>query len=388
MHDEKYGSAEASQILTDANYDTLNEGLKLGFKFGKAAGVDPAAIEMQKNLYKFFGAKSIVQLLLTNSMMYDKEGNVKPWNEFKNEVLTINRLYNINYLQAEYQPAVQAGHHARNWSKFVEQAHIFPNLKYRTVGDDRVRPKHKALDGAIAPINSTFWDKYYPPNAWRCRCGVVQTAEKANEELPDQVSDVPKDFRMNVGKSQRVFKDSGEDQHPYFEELKQLPEAPTNRVYTAKNKASINQNILADKVDLEKNYNDAKTIVDRLKMDVTIRPHISAEGWKNPEYSIDNTVADRFQGNIKNGFKEKRNQVKKFIDKHNDTFDKKIPKAYSIVFNMDGQQLNYIVARKINSELKQGQSLQFVIVVKEQKAVKIDRDMKFDVILEKLSSIN
>ena len=47
------------------------------------------------------------------------------------------------------------------------------NLQYRTQRDKKVRPEHAALDRVTLPMSDTFWQEYYPPNGWNCRCYVV-----------------------------------------------------------------------------------------------------------------------------------------------------------------------------------------------------------------------
>jgi SPP1 gp7 family putative phage head morphogenesis protein len=56
----------------------------------------------------------------------------------------------------------------------------FPFWEYRTVGDDRVRPSHAALNGIILPANNPFWSTHYCPWDFNCRCAVLPT-----DEIPD-----------------------------------------------------------------------------------------------------------------------------------------------------------------------------------------------------------
>lgn len=43
-------------------------------------------------------------------------------------------------------------------------------FKYVTVGDDRVRNSHVALDGVTLPKSDPFWQENSPPNGYACRC--------------------------------------------------------------------------------------------------------------------------------------------------------------------------------------------------------------------------
>ena len=89
------------------------------------------------------------------------------------------------------------------------------NLQYRTVGDDRVRPEHAALNGVTLPPSDEFWESYYPPNGWRCRCTVVQVRKRKYPETPHDEAmalgelaletDEKGMFRFNPGKQERVF---------------------------------------------------------------------------------------------------------------------------------------------------------------------------------------
>jgi SPP1 gp7 family putative phage head morphogenesis protein len=119
---------------------------------------------------------------------------------------------NSRWLRAELQAATAAAQAAESWAEFERRADLYPNLKYQTAGDERVRESHRVLDNIVRPVNDPFWDVYYPPNGWSCRCTVVQTDEAATEPR-DPGFTPPKGFRHNPGKSGQVF---GDD-HPYFD---------------------------------------------------------------------------------------------------------------------------------------------------------------------------
>lgn len=58
---------------------------------------------------------------------------------------------------------------------------ILWGYEYVTVGDDRVRPNHAAMDGVRMPKDAAIWQTWYPPCGWACRCQVIAIYEP--EEL-------------------------------------------------------------------------------------------------------------------------------------------------------------------------------------------------------------
>jgi SPP1 gp7 family putative phage head morphogenesis protein len=146
-----------------------------------------------------------------NSLLVDKDGKIRNFSGFKKEVFKVHKKYNRDYLQAEFQTAKRSAQAARQWKTYDANKDLFPNLKYRTVGDDRVRDEHAALDGVIKPVDDNFWNTYYPPNGWRCRCSVTPTSEGGTK---DKISEpIEESFANNVGKTNRAFL---ETKHPYF----------------------------------------------------------------------------------------------------------------------------------------------------------------------------
>jgi SPP1 gp7 family putative phage head morphogenesis protein len=48
-----------------------------------------------------------------------------------------------------------------------------PFWQYRTVGDGRVRPTHREMDGRIYAQDDPVWATWFPPSGMRCRCTVL-----------------------------------------------------------------------------------------------------------------------------------------------------------------------------------------------------------------------
>lgn len=47
-------------------------------------------------------------------------------------------------------------------------------FEYSTVGDDKVRPEHAAMDALRLPKNDPRWSILWPPNGWNCRCTTIE----------------------------------------------------------------------------------------------------------------------------------------------------------------------------------------------------------------------
>lgn len=178
---------------------------------------------LMKSNYIFSGAKTFAELNKAFPLLVDEEGNRKPFEQFLNDVHEVDETYNKNYLRAEYNYAQAAAEMAGKWEKFSKDGDRY-YLQYRTAGDDKVRPEHAALNGITLPVDDIFWDEYYPPNGWNCRCNVVQVLKSTStptphgEAMKKGSAALEKDkkgvFRYNVGKDGYLFPKD----HPYYTE--------------------------------------------------------------------------------------------------------------------------------------------------------------------------
>jgi len=213
-----YTPGDIDPDLQKAQFDFLMKGI------GEGYGVDIDEVDystpdlkklkfMRDNVFVFSTMKNYNQLKAMSDLLLDDEGKVRAFADFKKLALQINERYNVNYLSAEYNHAVGSSQMAARWQTFEKEKKSLPMLRYETVGDDRVRPEHEALDGITLPVGHAFWNKYYPPNSWGCRCDVVQApAGRATSEDRITYPEVNAMFQNNVGKSGIVFP----DKHPYF----------------------------------------------------------------------------------------------------------------------------------------------------------------------------
>jgi SPP1 gp7 family putative phage head morphogenesis protein len=217
LHEGKISVNDLSDELIKLIYDELESGAVEGLgndydEDDKEVTKDKKATarKVKGNVYRFAAAKNYTENVELSNALLDEDGKLRTWSEFKIQVDQIHETYNRNYLQAEFQTARRSGQAIRQWEEYQENADLFPNLEYRTVGDDRVRDDHRDLDGVIKPLNDPFWDQWFPPNGFRCRCGTRQTDNGVSKGTPKGSPD--KGFKQHVGKTLEIYS----DEHPAF----------------------------------------------------------------------------------------------------------------------------------------------------------------------------
>lgn len=234
--------------------------------------------DLRENIYVFSGAKTYAELKELSERLLDADGNIKPFHKFWQEVQNIHTDYNKKYLKAEYIFATQSAQMASKWNEFETDGDRY-NLQYRTANDDRVRDSHRLLHDITLPPSDPFWDKYFPPNGWRCRCTAVQVrktkypesdsgqAVQLGSEATDGKNNI---FRFNPGKQNVIFP----DHHPYLKNLNK-PEAEiikkkaqdANQVLTKEDVVSVISEIDKDKKWFERGFK---------KLEITNKPDANA----------------------------------------------------------------------------------------------------------------
>ena len=192
----------------------------LDSSFQKVEMSDAMRRRLERSDYIFSGMKAFHELNEAFPSLLDENGNRKPFERFLNDVQKIDRTYNRNYLRAEYNFVQASAQMAAKWESFMQDGDRY-NLQYRTAGDDKVRPEHAALNGVTLPITDPFWEEYYPPNGWNCRCTVIQVRKSKYPVTPHDEAmalgeeatgkDTKGIFRFNAGLEQK----SVPDYNPY-----------------------------------------------------------------------------------------------------------------------------------------------------------------------------
>lgn len=214
------------RALVDATTDIFAGAISPALESGVIPEV--MAQHLKEDVFVFSGFKTYRELREAADLLRDKNGLLKSFDHFYKDIAAINEKYNRHWLKAEYIFAQASVEMAAKWVDFEQDGDEY-DLQYRTAGDDRVRYEHRVLHNVTLPPSDPFWDEFFPPNGWRCRCTVVQvrkgkfprsdsnTAIQQGREATYQAgkNGVNKAaiFRYNPGKQQVVFP----PHHPYYE---------------------------------------------------------------------------------------------------------------------------------------------------------------------------
>lgn len=171
---------------------------------------------LSRSNYIFSGMKTFHELNEAFPSLLDENGERKPFERFLNDVRKIDSTYNANYLRAEYNFVNASARAAAKWESFAEDGDRY-NLQYRTQSDDKVRPEHAALNRVTLPPSDPFWEEFYVPNGWNCRCSVVQVLKSRYPTTPHDEAmrlgetalqrDTKGIFRFNPGKQEKAIPD-------------------------------------------------------------------------------------------------------------------------------------------------------------------------------------
>ena len=67
---------------------------------------------------------------------------------------------------------MQVAYQTGRYKTQVDNIDNRPYGQYVAVLDSKTRPEHAQLHGLIFWHDAPFWNSFYPPNGWRCRCRV------------------------------------------------------------------------------------------------------------------------------------------------------------------------------------------------------------------------
>lgn len=210
-----YDNQDAQGVIHPDTYLETARQLVQGFSSGYGSGFTEDGIaeiraKIQQNVYPFSAAKTLTQMEEMRGMLF-KDGKLLSYSEFRRGIENTGIKFNATWLNAEYNLAVASGQSAMRWDEAQSNSATYPNVTYRTAGDERVRESHARLDGLTFSLADPILKTIWPPNDWGCRCD-MESSDAPVSNVKVNANIVPPLFRNNVGLTQVVYKDN----HPYY----------------------------------------------------------------------------------------------------------------------------------------------------------------------------
>lgn len=156
----------------------------------------------------------------------------KGWNQLQGF-----RLENI------FRTNIQTAYSVGRYRQMMDASESRPYWRYSAINDSRTRASHSALHGRVVRADDSFWDTFYPPNGYRCRCTVTSLSERDLERKgykvesiePGQILEIPSGPQK--GRAVPVMPDNNFRENPG----KQYWKADTSRY-----RADVKQAVLKD----------------------------------------------------------------------------------------------------------------------------------------------
>ena len=156
---------------------------------------------MRENLLRFAATKTYVQQQEVRTIRKSAADE----QTYRTEGRKYLERQNETYLDVQAAWSARSAQSAREYRDFVRDRDIYPNLRFRTMRDDRVRRSHAELEGLILSIDDPRLDEYMPPLDPRCRCWLEQTREAVTDFDPEFEPDPQ--WAGNPGKTGVIFND-------------------------------------------------------------------------------------------------------------------------------------------------------------------------------------
>lgn len=221
---------EGGLISEEAN--TLLSALRSKFKTGNEFESEHLRTlqMMEYNLFDFAASKTEARMASMKELLidYDKK-EIRDFPSFRVKCDELMQDYNANWLEAEYNLSVAVGQNSSRYLDFMAEKDSVTHLvKYQTVGDDKVRPTHKVLEGKIFSLDDKEAMDLFPPNGYGCRCEMVQYLGSSKPESGNKLKAMmyqadPKykdsQFEINRGNLKQVF-----TKKQFYSDIKKLPE--------------------------------------------------------------------------------------------------------------------------------------------------------------------
>lgn len=180
-------------------YEMLNEAHAKAFTVAKAMNLD--ILQDIRGMVQ----KALDEGITSDTFVKDLEPTLKSkgwWGKVMGEDGKEVQLGSPYRLKNIYRNNLQSSYMAGRYKAFTENADDRPYWQYVAVLDGKTRPTHRQLHGKVFRYDDPFWDIFYPPIDWGCRCRVRALD---HEDVRDKELKVEKTSVENLSMEDRIM---------------------------------------------------------------------------------------------------------------------------------------------------------------------------------------
>jgi hypothetical protein len=220
IYEKKFNPlTEIDEAVFSETWNLFNKATDEGFKKREYSDPDYSFYEEIRTSNAVFSAFRTHRLQNDiAAQLLDEKGNLKPFEQYLNDVQPIAGHNVRHWLRTEYDTAVIRAHRAADWRQFEEVKDILPNLRWMpttSVTPDLVHKRYWEARLTLAQ-DHPFWEKHRPGDRWNCKCSLEATDDPVQGAHVLDGEDQPKPDKgldNNPGKDAKLFSDT----HPYIE---------------------------------------------------------------------------------------------------------------------------------------------------------------------------
>lgn len=189
-------------------YEMLNEAHAKAFTVAKAMNLD--ILQDIRGMVQ----KALDEGITSDTFVKELEPTLKTkgwWGKVMGEDGKEVQLGSPYRLKNIYRNNLQSAYMSGRYQAFMENADDRPYWEYVAVLDNRTRPTHAQLHGKVFRYDDPFWDSFYPPIDWGCRCRVralddanvkereLKVERTSSENLTTEERIMPMGIQTSVG---------------------------------------------------------------------------------------------------------------------------------------------------------------------------------------------
>ena len=196
----------------------LNEGAVKGLTQGGERQHTPQFLQAIKHSNEVFSAFKCHSMgVKMAERLHDKDGNLRPFKEWREAVQPIASHHVGAWLKTEYDTAVLRAHQGSLWQEFERNKDILPNLRWMPTTSVSPENVHKGYwtSRLTLPVDDPFWQDNHPANRWNCKCSLEATSDKADTGHVAEMARQDNTSQQGLENNPRdghLFS----DKHPYF----------------------------------------------------------------------------------------------------------------------------------------------------------------------------